>query len=95
MSSRKLSMLRVCDADDGTANRTPSAWMISLATFFAHGQIVFFVWVELLESAEAHTPCPEICSIATFGTVHWWSVRRHEKTPLFHGKSEKRQALSL
>jgi hypothetical protein len=47
MSSRKLSTLRVCDADERTANRTPSAWMISLAIFFAHGQIVFFVWVDL------------------------------------------------
>src|ERR1039457_4318762 len=34
MSSRKLSALRACGADDGTANRTPSAWMISLALFF-------------------------------------------------------------
>jgi hypothetical protein len=32
-------------ADDGATNRTPSAWMISLAIFLAHGQIVFFVWV--------------------------------------------------
>jgi hypothetical protein len=34
-------------ADDGKANRTPLAWMISLAPSFAVGQIVFFVWVTL------------------------------------------------
>jgi hypothetical protein len=45
MSSRKLSALRACGADDGTANRTPSAWMISLVVFLAQRQIVFFVWV--------------------------------------------------
>jgi len=33
----------------GPANRTPSAWMISLAIFLAHGQIVFFVWVDFSE----------------------------------------------
>jgi len=42
---RELSRLRACGADDGTANRTPSAWMISLAIFLAQRQIVFFVWV--------------------------------------------------
>jgi len=31
MSSHKLSTLRASGADDGTANRTPSAWMISRA----------------------------------------------------------------
>jgi hypothetical protein len=41
----RLSRLRAGGADDGTANRTPSAWMISLAIFLARGQIVFFVWV--------------------------------------------------
>ena len=45
MSFRKMSTLRVGGADDGTANRTPSAWMISLASSLARGQIVFFVWV--------------------------------------------------
>jgi hypothetical protein len=44
-AGRELSRLRACGADNGTANRTPSAWMISLAVFLAHGQIVFFVWV--------------------------------------------------
>jgi hypothetical protein len=42
---RNLSRLRACGADDGQANRTPSAWMISPAIFFAQRQIVFFVWV--------------------------------------------------
>jgi len=42
---RELNRLRACGADDGTANRTPSAWMISLVIFLAQRQIVFFVWV--------------------------------------------------
>jgi hypothetical protein len=45
ISFRKLSTLRACGADDATANRTPSAWMILLATFLARRQIVFCVWV--------------------------------------------------
>jgi hypothetical protein len=45
MSSRKLSTLRACGADDGTATRTPLAWMILLNLFLALRQIVFFVWV--------------------------------------------------
>src|SRR5437773_8622579 len=49
MSFRKVSTLRASGADDGTANRTPSAWMISLAPSLARGQIVFFVWVTLTE----------------------------------------------
>jgi hypothetical protein len=49
MSSHKPSTLRASGADDGTAKRTPSAWMISLAPFLAPGQIVFFVWVTLSE----------------------------------------------
>jgi hypothetical protein len=35
--------------DDGKANGTPSAWMISLAPSLALGQIVFFVGVTLSE----------------------------------------------
>jgi hypothetical protein len=31
-SSRDLSALRAFDADDGKSHRTPSAWIISLAT---------------------------------------------------------------
>ncbi len=31
---RKLSRLRACGADDGMANRSPSAWMISRSPFF-------------------------------------------------------------
>jgi hypothetical protein len=42
---REQSKLRACGADDVTANRTPSAWMISLAIFLAQGQILFFVSV--------------------------------------------------
>jgi len=42
---RELNRLRACGADDGTANRTPSAWMISPIIFLAQRQIVFFVWV--------------------------------------------------
>src|SRR2546422_3311498 len=49
MSFRKLSALRACGEDDATANRTPSAWMISLAAFLARRQIVFFAWVTLNE----------------------------------------------
>src|SRR5712691_9938498 len=50
--SRKLNALRACGADDGTATRTPSAWMISpllLATGKILLQIVFLVWVTLNE----------------------------------------------
>jgi hypothetical protein len=32
ISFHKLSTLRACGADDGTAKRTPAAWMISLAS---------------------------------------------------------------
>src|ERR1017187_7645918 len=49
MSSRKLSTLRACGADDETAPRTPSAWMILLAPSLARGQIVFFGWLILRE----------------------------------------------
>ena len=49
ISFRKLSSLRGCGADDGTAARTPSAWMISPAAFLALRQIVFLVWVTLTE----------------------------------------------
>ncbi len=49
MSSREPNTLRACGADDGTANRTPSAWMISLARFLAQRQIVFLVWVSFSE----------------------------------------------
>ena len=49
MSSRKLSTLRACGADDETAPRTPSAWMLLLAPSLACGQIVFFGWVSLSE----------------------------------------------
>jgi len=49
MPSHALSTLRASGADDGRANRTPSAWMISLASPLALGQIVFFVWVTLSE----------------------------------------------
>jgi len=41
MSSRNPSTLRACGADDGTANRTPSAWMISLARFSPKGKSCF------------------------------------------------------
>jgi hypothetical protein len=44
-AGRELRRLRAFGADDGTAIRTPSAWMISLAIFLAQRQIVFFVWV--------------------------------------------------
>ena len=42
---RKLNRSRACGADDGAANRTPSAWMISAIIFLAKRQILFFVWV--------------------------------------------------
>src|ERR1700736_4417665 len=38
MSSRKLSTLRACGADDGTATRTPLAWMILLNLFWHCGK---------------------------------------------------------
>jgi len=48
----KLRALRACGADDGTANRTPSAWMI-MRELLPVGkilfQIVFSVWVTLTE----------------------------------------------
>ena len=40
MSRWILSTLRACGADDGTSNRTPSAWMIMPPTL-AHGQNPF------------------------------------------------------
>jgi len=49
MSSRAMSTLHAFGADDGTPNRTPSAWMISAACSLALRQIVFFVWVTLSE----------------------------------------------
>ena len=45
LSKRGLNRLRACGADNGTANRTPPAWMISLVILLAQRQIVFFVWV--------------------------------------------------
>jgi hypothetical protein len=39
-----LNTLRSAGAEEGRANRTPSAWMISLTPPFALGQIMFFVW---------------------------------------------------
>ena len=56
MSFRKVSTLRASGADDGTANRTPSAWMISLASSLARGQIVFFVWVTLTAHKWVYRP---------------------------------------
>ena len=47
--SSKVSNLRACGADDVTATRAPSAWMIMLSPFLALWQIVFFVWVTLNE----------------------------------------------
>jgi DNA-binding beta-propeller fold protein YncE len=41
--------LRTFGADDGEATHTPSAWMISLVSSLALGQILFFVWVTLSE----------------------------------------------
>jgi len=46
LETEHLAPLR---ADDGKANRTPSAWMISVAPSRALGQIMFFVWVTLSE----------------------------------------------
>jgi len=49
MPSHALNTLSASGADDGRANRTPSAWMKLLASPLALGQIVFFVWVTLSE----------------------------------------------
>jgi hypothetical protein len=49
MPSCKGSLLRASGADDGNATRTPSAWMISLLSWFALRQIVFSVWATLNE----------------------------------------------
>jgi hypothetical protein len=50
--SCKLRALHACGEDDGTANRTPSAWMIMRVLLHAGKilfQIVFSVWVTLSE----------------------------------------------
>jgi hypothetical protein len=44
-----VSGLRAFGADDGKSPRTPSAWMISLASSLALRQNVFFVWLSLSE----------------------------------------------
>jgi len=41
----EAEQVTACGEDDGTANRTPSAWMISFDFLLAHRQIVFLVWV--------------------------------------------------
>lgn len=49
MNSRRLTALcRPLCADDATANRTPFG-VDDIAFLFAHGQIVFLVWVTLSE----------------------------------------------
>ena len=46
--SCELRALRASGADNGKANRTPSAWMISLAVFALRQilfQVVFLAWI--------------------------------------------------